>query len=272
MRDSQRCFDSNIKVINKPLKQPVPCHASELAGAPQSKSNSNLLKEAVLSIPAASVLAMLLLATRVTTFAQTVPGIAFDPPASSSPAPAQPGELQGTISAPQLTVGEKFEYRIVQSFGLRNFVGAAIGAAIGQRLNSPHEWGQGVGGYAERYASSFAGTFSRETFAFTLEAALREDPRYFPLAPGASYRDRALNALKQVAWSKRDDGSSGFAYARIFSTFGGAEFTNLWQPPSTSGQVNALRRASFGLGADFGYNFLQEFIPFVRPISLRHRH
>jgi hypothetical protein len=190
----------------------------------------------------------------------------------SSPAPAQPGELQGTVSAPQFTTAEKFEYRIVQSFGLRNFIGAAMAAGIGQELNSPHEWGQGTAGFAERYGSAFAGTMSRQAFAFTLETAFKEDPRYFPLSKGASFKARAFNALKQVAWSKRDDGSSGLAYSRLISTFGAAEFTNVWQPPSTSGQANALKRGFIGLGADFGYNFLQEFIPFARPISLRHRH
>ncbi len=116
--------------------------------------------------------------------------------------PTQPGQLQGTIAAPQLSISEKFEYRIVQSFGLRNFVGAAIGAAIGQSIDSPHEWGQGVGGYAQRYGSAFAGTFARQAFAFTLETALKEDPRYFPLSRGNGFKARTFNALKQVSGRK----------------------------------------------------------------------
>lgn len=187
-------------------------------------------------------------------------------------APAQPGQLKGTIAAPQLTTGEKFDYRVVQSFGLRNFLGAAVSAAIGQALDSPNEWGQGAGGFARRYGSSFAGTFSRQAFAFTLETALREDPRYFPLPRGAGFKQRSMNALKQTIWTKNDDGSSGFAFARVGSAFGAAELTNAWQPASTGGQGNAFKRGFIGLGADCGYNFLQEFLPFTRPISLRHRH
>lgn len=202
--------------------------------------------------------------------AQTVPGVALDPPVIAKP--VQPGQLQGTVTAPQLTVAEKFEYRVVQSFGLRNFVGAALGAAIGQGLDTPKEWGQGLEGYSERYASSFAGTFSREVFAFSLETSLREDPRYFPLEAGSPFKLRVLNAVKQVVWTKNDDGSSGFAYARVISTFSAAELTNVWQPPTTDSQRSALKRTALGLGADFGYNFLQEFFAFARPISLRHRH
>lgn len=204
--------------------------------------------------------------------AQTVPGLVFDPPVSSTPAPIQPGQLQGTVTAPQFTVAEKFEYRVVQSLGLRNFIGSAMGASIGIELHSPREWGQDFGGFAQRYASSFAGTFSRQFFAFTLESTLHEDPRYFPLTGNEPFRDRTLNALKQVVWTKNDNGSSGFAYARVISTFGAAELTNVWQPPTTDSQRSALKRGLIGLGADFGYNFLQEFFPFTRPISLRHRH
>jgi hypothetical protein len=208
----------------------------------------------------------------VSASAQAVPGMLFDPPVAADPAPAQPGQLRGTVSAPQFTIAEKFDDRVVQSFGLRNLAGAAISAAIGQGLDSPHEWGQGVGGFAHRYASGFSGTFSRQVFAFTLETALREDPRYFPLSKGAGFKKRTYNALKQAVWTKNDDGSSGFAYARVASQFGAAEFTNLWQPASTGQQSNAILRTFIGLGADAGYNFIQEFVPFARPRSLRHRH
>ncbi len=202
--------------------------------------------------------------------AQTVPGLAFDPPVVQGP--VQPGQLQGTVSAPQFTVSEKFYYRIVQSFGLRNFLGAAVGASFGQATNTPHEWGQGVGGFAERYGSTFASGFSRQAFAFGLETSLHEDPRYFFLTSEAGFKRRVLNAAKQVIWTKNDDGGSGIAYARIISEFGSAEFTNVWQPASSSTQSSTFRRAAYGFGADFGYNFLQEFFPFARPISLRHRH
>lgn len=271
MRDSSRSLNCALAADLQTLTRLSDCYASERKGCHHRKRNINLLNQNARSLPAVSAV-IAILAAAIPSAAQVVPGLVFDPPVTTNPAPAQPGELQGTISAPQLTTGEKFGYRVVQSFGLRNFIGAAIGATIGQELDSPHEWGQGVGGFAERYASSFAGTFSREAFAFTLETALHEDPRFFPLSRDASFKARMLNALRQVVWSKRDDGSSGIAYARIISTFGGAEFTNVWQPASTGGQGNAFKRAFIGFGADFGYNFLQEFIPFVRPISLRHRH
>ena len=193
--------------------------------------------------------------------------------AQSVPQPLpQPGELHNTVSAPSLTVRAKADYRIVQSLGLRGFGGALIGASIGQARGAPSEWGGGTEGFAKRYASGFAGNFSRQVFAFTLESAFHEDPRYFPSHTGNTKKGRALNALKQAIWTKTDKGGSEFAYARMISEFGAAAFTNVWQPDSTGHTSSIFVRGLAGLGADCAYNFMQEFLPFTRPSSLRHRH
>ncbi|HZQ51675.1 MAG TPA: hypothetical protein VFB14_05735 [Bryobacteraceae bacterium] len=191
--------------------------------------------------------------------------------------PPQPGQLPqqmqlpNTVSAPPFTVADKFDYRLVQSFGLRGFVPPFFSAAIGQARNAPREWGQGFGAYAERYASSFAGNLSRQAFEFTLEAAFHEDPRYFP-SEDKTKKVRLLNALKQVVICKTDAGDPSIAYGRLISNFGAAQFVNVWQPKSTGSVGDGLVRGLIGLGADAGYNLMQEFIPFTRPISLRHRH
>ncbi len=196
--------------------------------------------------------------------------------------PPQPGQLpqntgkgvqdlSKTVSAPSFTVRDKFEYRVVQSFGARGFIGALFGAAIGQADNSPHEWGQGVRGFAERYGSGVAGNLSRQTFAFVLESSFHEDPRYFPLTQDKTMKERAVNALKQVITCKTDSGKAEFAWARVISQFGAGQFDNIWQPRSTGTVADGFKRGLIGLGADTAYNFMQEFLPFTRPRSLRHR-
>ena len=193
------------------------------------------------------------------------------PPNQQPGAPPAALQIPNTQAAPPFTVRDKFDYRVVQTFGLRGFVSAGISAAFGQGLDSPREWGGGVQGFAERYGSAFAGNLSRQSFAFVLESAFHEDPRYFP-SEDKSMKQRALNALKQVIVCKNDDGSPSFAYARVFSDFGAAQFVNVWQPRSTSSVGDGFKRGVIGLGADAAYNFMQEFVPFTRPISLRHRH
>lgn len=180
-------------------------------------------------------------------------------------------KLPATITAPPFTVGDKFDYRIVQTFGLRGLIGAAIGTGFAQGTTTPYEWGGGMEGFGKRYASAFGGNLSRQTFAFVLESAFHEDPRYFP-ADGEPKKARVLNALKQVVICKTDQGHSSFAYARIASAFAAGQFVNIWQPNSNDSVTDGLERGLFSLSGDLMYSLVQEFMPFARPRSLRHRH
>ena len=179
-------------------------------------------------------------------------------------------QLPNTMSAPPLTVGDKFDYRVVQTFGLRGLLGAGVGAAIGQGFGNPYSWGGGVEGFAKRYGSGFAGNLSRQTMAFGIESVLHEDPRYFP-SEDKPAGGRMLNALKQVFVCKTDSDHSSFAYGRVVSAFAAGQLVNAWQPASNASAGNGLRRGVLTLGGDLAYNFAQEFIPFTRPKSIRHR-
>jgi hypothetical protein len=182
----------------------------------------------------------------------------------------QPGQLPNPISVPPLTVGDKFKYRIVGSFSLRGLLGNLVGAAIGQSTNTPSEWGQGWGAYAERYASGLGGTLSRQAFAFTLESVLHEDPRYFPSEEKIKGA-RIKNVLKSVVITRTDSGNDRFAYGRVISAFGSGQLVNAWQPRSTGHVSDGIERAFIVLGVDAGFNLMQEFFPFTRPKPLRHR-
>ena len=201
------------------------------------------------------------------------------PPQPGQLPPTQPPQqnipdvlrLPRTMSAPPFTLADKFDYRVIQSVGLRGLFGSLVGASIGQGAGAPYSWGGGVEGFARRYVSGLGGNISRQSFAFLLESAMHEDPRYFP-SEGEPFNVRALNALKQVVVCKTDAGHSSFAYARVISSFGAGQLVNTWQPQSNGTVGDGLLRGLYGLGADFAYNFAQEFFPFTRPHSLRHRH
>lgn len=194
------------------------------------------------------------------------------PPASpSQPDPNGAMQLPNTISAPPFTVADKFDYRVVQTFGLRGLFGAAIGASISQATGTPYAWGGGVEGFAKRYGSGLLGNVSRQSFAFVLESAFHEDPRYFP-SQERTFKARLTNSVKQVFICKTDGGRSSFAYGRVGSAFAAGQLVNAWEPGSNGHVYDGLERGVFTLGGDFAYNLLQEFFPFARPRSIRHRH
>jgi hypothetical protein len=182
-----------------------------------------------------------------------------------------PDQVGPTLTADPFTEGEKFDYRIIQSFGLRGFGGATVGAAIAQGRDVPKEWGEGWGAYATRYASGFGTNLARQSVAFGLESALHEDPRYFP-SEEKGFRARMKNVLLQTVVARTDSGRETFAWARMGSAFAAGEIANLWEPKSTGTPADGLTRGCVILGGDLAYNFLQEFVPFVRPRSLRHQH
>lgn len=180
-----------------------------------------------------------------------------------------PAQVGPTMKANPMTMRQKFDYRVIQSVGLRGYAGPAFGAAITQELDIPREWGQGVRGYATRYASGFGTNLSRQSFAFVLETALHEDPRYFP-SEQKGFKARMKNVLLQTVVCRTDSGRETFAWGRMFSAFAAGELTNAWEPPSTSTQGRGADRGLVILSGDFAYNLLQEFVPFVRPKGLYH--
>lgn len=205
-----------------------------------------------------------------------IPAIAI----AQSPQPPQPGQtasppnplqLPHSQSAPPLTVGEKFDYRVIETFGFRGLLGAAVGAAIGQGLDTPGAWGEGVAGYATRFASGYGGTITRQGMAFVMDTAFHEDSRYFP-SEDKSFKARTVNALKQTIICKTDSGHPELAYSRLISAFANAQLVNAWQPKGNDSVGDGIKRGGIQLGSDLAMNLLQEFIPFTRPRSLRNRH
>jgi hypothetical protein len=179
-----------------------------------------------------------------------------------------PARVGASQSAPALTLGQKFNYRVIQSMGPRGLVGSALGSAIGQATNTPSEWGQGMEGFGKRYGSGFAGTLTRQSMEFAAEGILHQDPRYFP-SEEKGFKARLKNVLLQTVVGRTDSGRYQFAYARVGSAFGNGLLVNAWQPQSNNSFGNGMTRGVISLASDAGFNFLQEFVPFLRPKSLK---
>lgn len=192
--------------------------------------------------------------------------------ATPKAAPPQPGRLlTDTVPAPALTGEEKFQNRAASVVGLRGWLGTAVGAGLGTAFDVPKEWDTHISGYGLRYASGIGVNLTHQAFAFGLDYALHEDPRYFP-SEERGFKPRLMNVLKQSVISRRDDGSDGVAYSRLVSAFASAQVAGAWQPPSNQGVGNGLERGALILAGESAINFLQEFVPFTRPASMRHRH
>ena len=180
---------------------------------------------------------------------------------------AQTTEPPSASVAP-LNVAQKFNYRVIQAFGHRGFFDAGVAAAVDQARKVPHEWGGGSVAFGERFASSFGTHLTSQTIEFGLEAALHEDPRYFPSdKKGAGVRLK--HALLATVVTRTDSGSQRIAIARITSAFATGQIVNAWQPPSTNSVQEGFTRTGLIFAEHAAWNVAQEFIPRLRAKSLR---
>ncbi len=164
------------------------------------------------------------------------------------------------------TVAQKFKAATQDVFWPYALAGVGFSAGFSQLTNTPSEWGQGAEGYARRYANAFGVNLSYQYFSATLESALHEDPRYFP-SGDRSTRARFHHAVAGVFLTRKDDGGSGFAYARWASAYGAGFLSNTWNPRSNNHASDALITGTTILGIDLAVKLGQEFVPFLRHLK-----
>ncbi len=164
-------------------------------------------------------------------------------------------------NAAPLTRKQKFKLALVVSRDPVTFFTTGVTAGIEQWQGDFSGYGQGFGGYAQRYAATYGDRLS-STFlgAAALPALLHQDPRYFYRGHG-NVIVRTLYAISTVAVCKGDNGHWQPNYSNVGGNLGAAFISSLYYPQSDkhSAQVtvdNTLIGVATGA---FGVLF-QEFL------------
>ncbi len=92
------------------------------------------------------------------------------------------------VSSP-LSTGAKFRFHAKETVSPGFVVETVVYAGVLHWMNTPAEWGQGGAQYGKRVASAGGATAIRNLFAFTLDSALGEDPRYRRAGRGTVFRE-----------------------------------------------------------------------------------
>jgi hypothetical protein len=146
--------------------------------------------------------------------------------------------------------------------GPRALGGAAAHAAIGQARNSPHERGQGAGGFAKRVGSSLGQHAVKGAIELGVGAWHHENLHYqrsnlHGTLPRMKY---ALKSTFLVPKTNRP-GKKTVALGRVSGNLGAGVISRAWQPASSAGIGAGLASGGIGLGADVGVNMAREFWP-----------
>lgn len=169
-----------------------------------------------------------------------------------------------------LSTKEKYKIATQDAFDPGTIVLGAAFAGEGQLSNANRAFGQGVKGYAQYWAASYAdfvvGDYMTEA---VFPSLFHQDPRYFRRGTG-SVLSRLGYSMGQIFWTHNDSGTSGF---NISEVAGNASAVAISQAYYQGGRDagSAIQKLSTQLGVDMASNVLKEFWPDVsRKFSRKH--
>lgn len=166
----------------------------------------------------------------------------------------------GTKPFKPITTKQKFTIATKDTFDYPSYVLAAAFSGISQLDNSNASFGQGLKGYARRYASAVGdqdiGNFMTEAIYPSL---LRQDPRYFRKVNG-SVMGRLAYAATRVLVTRSDAGTWQFNASEFLGNGTVAAIGNLYYPDAR-GFGPTVQRMGTQIGTDAISGVLKEFWP-----------
>ncbi len=175
----------------------------------------------------------------------------------------------GTVNAPSsaqwrsMSVKEKLRYDARHFFDPEHFVFAGIGAGVDQARDRPPQWGEGWGGFGERYASHFGQYMIQRSVMAPVQAIDQEDTRFFR-SHRSGYKRRFLDAIVQTAWRHDDRGGMMPAYSEFVGDYTAAAISRVWWPNRYHTLSAVLIAGSNTVLIDAGINIWHEFEPDVK--------
>jgi hypothetical protein len=146
------------------------------------------------------------------------------------------------------------------TFGAFTIFKEAAVAGVSQGLNIPHEWGQGVGGYGERFASDLAFNGVHQTISYGAAAIFHEDNRYFASGKTTA-AGRTIHAMLSPFETHHESGRAGFSYSNVLGVVGAGFLSRAWEPPSEQGGGHVARSIGYSFLGAAAFNTFREFVP-----------
>lgn len=204
-----------------------------------------------------------------------------DPPAAApaaiSPAPAVqvqedkrifgvlPNNRTTENSVPfhSITATQKLTIAFKDSFDWPVYPTAGLFASLYQLEDQNPSFGQGMKGYARRFASAYGDqTIGNVMTEGLIPSALHEDPRYFRLAEG-SRKGRAWYAVTRIFVTRTDSGGKRFNTSEWGGNASAVAISNLYYPDTRNVSDN-VQKLLIACATDAFSNVLKEFWPDVK--------
>lgn len=166
---------------------------------------------------------------------------------------------EGTV----LTARQKINIARKDSFDYPLVGLAGVLAGLGQLADQQPSFGQGVKGYAHRWATNYAdqaiGNMLSEGF---LPALFHEDPRYFRRGSGSKWH-RLGYAVSRVVITQKDGGGSRFNFSEWVGNATAVAISNSYYPDGRAAGDNTTKLFQ-QVATDAFSQVLKEFWPDIR--------
>ncbi len=198
----------------------------------------------------------------------------LSPPAWTQDAPPQedkrifgvlPNYRTAEASVPfqPITPRQKLTIAAKDSFDWPVYPTSAAFAAFYQLQDQNPSFGQGMQGYAKRFAAAYGDQMTGNMMTEGIfPSLLREDPRYFRLGEGSVW-SRMRYAATRVMVTRTDAGGSRFNFSEWGGNAASAALSNAWYPDSRTAAENA-QKLGIQVGIDAFSNVLKEFWPDIK--------
>ncbi len=177
---------------------------------------------------------------------------------------------ENSIPFHAITAKQKMTIAYKDSFDWPVYPTAGLFATLYQLENQNPSFGQGMAGYAKRFATAYGdqmiGNMMTEGIVPSL---MHEDPRYFRLGEGTK-KHRIVYALTRIIIDRKDSGRASFNVSEWGGNALAAAISNAYYPDTRTAKDNATK-LMISCGTDAFSNMLKEFWPDVKK-KLRHRH
>jgi hypothetical protein len=168
-----------------------------------------------------------------------------------------------------ITAKQKFTIAAKDSFDWPVFPTAGLFAGLYQIENQNPSFGQGMKGYAHRFATAYGdqmiGNMMTEAI---VPVAFHQDPRYFRRGQG-SLKGRVWYSLTRIVVAKMDTGKNSFNVSEWGGNALAVAISNAYYPDTRTASDN-LERLFVACGTDAFSNVLKEFWPDVKRKLFKH--
>jgi hypothetical protein len=173
--------------------------------------------------------------------------------------------IENAGNVPPLTASQKFSVTTRSTFDPVTLAWYGALAGIGQAENSEPTYGQGMAGYAQRYALRFAdGTIENYMTKAVLPSLLHQDPRYFQSGKGRFWH-RVAYAIGQIVVTRSDSGQMQFNFSEIVGSAAAAGVSTYgYHPADEKNVLNATSVWGTQVAYDALSDVLKEFWPDIR--------